>query len=131
MDGIHFSFVTTAFHDDDDARAERVNETVGGHALAVWLAGRLKAAGRAVSDPWGEDHGYAFDIRDGGRVYLCTCSIEDDEATEREAHVLVTLHRSLWDRLSGRNALGVDDALAGAVETLLASSSEIAKLSRD
>lgn len=131
MNALHFTFMTAAFHDGAEARTERVNESVGGQALAVGLSGRLKDVDHTASTPWVEDHGCAFDIRDGQRLYLCTGSIEDDDATQREAHVLLTLSRSLWDRVSGRNILAAQDAVAGAIGAVLASNGDVAELSRE
>ena len=131
MNGAHFTFMTSAFVDDEEARALRVNEAVGGHALAGWLAAALRAEGLAAGDPWVEDHGWDFDIRAADRTYLCTCSIEDDEAESRQAHVSVTLSRGAWDRLTGRNRFEVADAVAAAIEGALRRAAEVAGLEKE
>jgi hypothetical protein len=131
MNGAHFSFTTTAFVDSAEAVAERVNAEIGGHALATWLAGALREAGIQAGEPWVEDHGWDFDIRDGTRLYLCACAIEEDGAASREGHVSVDLHRSMADRLLGRNTLAPDDRVVGRVREILGSAPGIARLAKD
>ena len=121
MDGAHFTLAVDGFEDEAASRAERVNEDIGGHALAAWLSERLTAKGHAGSRPWVEDHGWAFDISHEGRVYLCTCSIDESEPGPREAHVSIDLMRGLKDRLFGRNRMAGDDRVVAAVRDLLAS----------
>ncbi len=130
MNGAHFSFNSSGFVDADDSRALRVNEAIGGHALSLWLGTALGRDGLTVSDPWVEDHGWEFDIRDDERVYLCTCSIEEDGAHWREGHVTLTLTQSLFDRLRGRNAFDGSDKVARAVADALGASCEIIDLER-
>ena len=121
MDHSHFCLSVDGFDDDAASRAERVNEEIGGHALAVWLAEALKSRGIATGTPWVEDHGWAFDISCDDRVYLCTCSIDEGEPGPREAHVSIDLRRSLTDRLFGRNHMTTDDAVAAATRDVLTS----------
>ncbi len=121
MDHSHFCLSVDGFEDDASSRAERINEEIGGNALAVWLAEALKARGIVAGTPWVEDHGWALDISRDGRVYLCTCSIDEGEAGPREAHVSIDLRRSLSDKLLGRNRMTADDAVATAVRDILAS----------
>lgn len=130
MNGVCFAFMTAAFVDDETSRAERVNEAIGGYALAKWLSSALRAEGLEAGEPWVEDHGWDFDVRAGERVYLCVCSIEDAEASTRAAFVSVDLTRSVWDRLKGRNAFDQADAVAATVERLLLRSTEISSLEK-
>jgi hypothetical protein len=111
MNGLHIVFETSEFVDDAASRAARVNETVGGAALATWLAEEARAAGLPAVTPWVEDHGWDFAIATDAGTYLCVCSVEDDEngAPVREAHVSVSKDRSIWDRLQGRNKVAKDD----------------------
>lgn len=131
MNGVHFAFVTAAFIDGPGARAERVNEMIGGQALAAWLSGALRAEGLGADEPWPEDHGWDFGIRSGDRTYLCVCSIEDDPSSTREAHVSLALSRSTWDRLKGRNKFEPADPVAATIERLLTGSPDIAELSKE
>lgn len=131
MNGVYFAFVTAAFIDGPDARAERVNEAIGGQALAAWLSSALRSDGLEADQPWPEDHGWDFGIRSGERIYLCVCSIEDDPSSTREAHVSLALSRSAWDRLKGRNKLEPADPVAASIERILAAAPDIAELSKD
>lgn len=125
MDFSHFCLAVDDFEDDPAARAERINEEIGGHALAAWLAGALRTQGIKTGAPWVEDHGWAFDISNEGRVYLCTCSIDESEPGPREAHVSIDLKRSVSDKLFGRNRMTADDAICRAVRDTLANDSRL------
>ncbi|MDX2155612.1 MAG: hypothetical protein SFW09_03795 [Hyphomicrobiaceae bacterium] len=131
MDGTHFSFMTKAFADSPEAVEQRVNAEIGGHALAVWLSGALRAGGLEAGEPWVEDHGWDFDIQDGKRVYLCVCTIEDSDSDHREGHVTLDLRRSLSDRLLGRNRHLPGDPVVEKVWHLLSQAREIEQLARD
>lgn len=121
MNGMHFSLrVHGGFEDDGASRALRVNAAIGGHALATWLSKCLRDQGLHASEPWVEDHGWDFDMTDGGRLYLCACVIEDAPPGEQEAFVTVDLSRSFTDRVFGRNKFLPEDAVAAAIRACLA-----------
>jgi hypothetical protein len=130
MNGTLFSFTTTGFVDSDEGRAMRPNDNIGGDALAQWLAGTLQETGITVSEPWFEDHGSVFSISDGGRTYVCACSIEEDGSDPREGHVVLELKQSFMDRLRGRSVFSATDAVARALEQALAQSAEITGLEK-
>lgn len=115
----HFTFATTTFDDSADVRAQTVNGIVG-HTLAAWLAVELRQLGFVVSEPWAEDHGWDFDIGHDGARYLCACSLVNGDALPHEGHVSLQKHRTLMDKFKGRNRYGSDDAVAGAIRSILA-----------
>ena len=125
----HFSFQTSSFTDSEDDLAENVNG-IAGKALAQWLAARLGAAGLDASEVWAEDHGWDFSVMRGETKYLCACSIEADEET-REAHVSLAKHRSLMDRMRGRNAYAADDPVVDAIRSALAGNPDVANLASE
>ncbi len=126
----HFSFETSAFDDSAEVRSETVNGIVG-HSLATWLANELKAAGFAASDIWAEDHGWDFAITHAGVKYHCACSLATEDGAPFEGHVAVAKRRSLWDRLTGRNAYTKDDPVAAEILAVLQRSADVAKLAAE
>jgi flagellar basal body rod protein FlgF len=119
LSGVHLSFQTSGFQDDADSRAQRINDSVGGHALATWLSDEVRSAGLEASDPWVEDHGWDFSVSADGAKYLCVCSIEDSEAPTRDAHVSIDKHRSFLDRLRGRGKASRDDRVIAAIRAAI------------
>ncbi len=130
----HFVFQTAGFIDSSETLAENING-IGGHALALYLIGRLKQAGMDVSEVWPEDHGWDFSVNEGAAKYLVSCSLEreGEEAgeggtQETEAHVSLTKFRSMTDKLFGRNAFANDDGVAHALHEALAASPDAKEL---
>lgn len=123
-----FWFRTSGFVDDPAAVAARVNETIGGDALATWLSGALRKSGVEAGAPFAEDHGYDFSIARDSRNYLCVCHIGEDGEVERDGAVSVTQMRSLKDRLFGARKPLAHDPLADIVFRLLAAHPEIGGL---
>jgi hypothetical protein len=131
MDGWLFWFRTRGFVDDAASIAARVNENIGGEALAGWLSGALRDKGIDASEPWAEDHGYDFSIAAGGRKYLCVCHIEEEGAEERDGAVSLTQIRSMKDRLFGANKVDAGDPLGDTVYQQLAQHAEVSVLRRE
>lgn len=130
MVSAHFSFETRAFLDTNEVLAQNVN-SIHGHSLAEWLSRDLQAAGLLTSEVWAEDHGWDFSITFNGATYLCACSLATDGDPPFEGHVAIAKHRSLFERLTGRNAFTADDAVAGRILDILRRSPDVAKLTVD
>lgn len=116
MSGNLFRIITTDFKDDPATLQRNVNG-LGGHALACWLIAGLNKAGCRAGEDWPEDHGWDFSIEHEGATYLCVCCIEPDQP--EAGTVIIDKHRSLMDRLLGRNKLAPDDRVTHTVERLL------------
>ena len=130
MPNAHFSFETRAFLDTDEVLAQNVNG-IHGHALASWLSRDLRAAGLVTSEVWAEDHGWDFSVTFNSAAYLCSCSLATDGDPPFEGHVALAKHRSLFERLTGRNGFATDDAVAGRILDILRRSPDVAKLTAD
>ncbi len=118
---ISFDFITAAFEDDEPSRAQRINEHIGGAALATWLAAHLRVAGFDAATPFAEDHGWDFSIKTASGTYLCACSIDDDQDEDRTAFVTIG---------KGRAKLPDDDAVAVAVDRILQAHGAITQIGR-
>ena len=124
----HFSFKTTAFDDPPTIRESTVNGIVG-HALATWLAAAVRTSGFTASEPWSEDHGWDFSIVHDDAKYLCVCSIDTEGDAPYEAHVSVSRHLSLWQRLTSKAPAG-PDPVVDAIGKTLAASRDVSGLER-
>ncbi|MFM1814428.1 MAG: hypothetical protein RLZ98_1123 [Pseudomonadota bacterium] len=126
----HFVFRTRGFIDSPEVLADNVNG-ISGHALASWLAGATAKHGFLATEVWPEEHGWAVELSRDGQTYLATCSIESDEADLAEAHVCLTKHRSVWERVRGRSAFEKSEAVVGHIQAALESSVDVEGLSLD
>lgn len=108
---------------DFDASKEEPNpiNPIAGQALLVWLRAKLEAAGCAVTVPSAEDWGWYVDVEHSGASYLLGASgdAEARAAEDVEWAIQIDRHRTLRDRLMGRNRLPADDPLSSLVERIV------------
>lgn len=109
-------FDTEEFVDSQAERDERINENIGGAALAKWLASSLRGVGMEVVDPWAEDHGWDFNVAEAVANYTIVCTIEDETGDPRSACVQVHKAGSFWRR---QPPLGSDDPVLQKIVSLL------------
>lgn len=106
-----------------DPRAEPENpiNPIAGHALLVWLRAALRDRGVECGEPDAEDWGWYFDASSHGATYLVGASGDPEPTSDGVIDWTIQLHRhrSLSDKLSGRNAHAADDALTSLVERLI------------
>jgi hypothetical protein len=114
MQSVILWFPTEEFVDSDEDRADRINENIGGAALAKWLSGEMRGADTAVTEPWAEDHGWDFELKLGSTTYMIVCTIEDLDP--REACVQVHLVKP---RRSATGLLDRADAVVGKIADLI------------
>lgn len=106
-------FATEDFVDSDEEREQRVNEDIGGAALAKWLSTELQAKGLRASAPWPEDHGWDFSVESTQGAYAIVCTIEDGADEERQACVQIHLGKP------GRAALQSADPVLRQIIAML------------
>ena len=118
------SFTTSRF----DVRAERPNSInpFAGQSVLNWLRGELANEGFQSTEPDTEDWGWYMDVHGASGSYMVGASADDDpDGDDVEWLVQVHKHRSMTDKLFGRNVLADDDRLVGAIETLVRSDSRM------
>lgn len=120
------TFRSTGF----DPRAEPANpiNPIAGHALLVWLVDSLRTVGYEGGAPDAEDWGWYCDVTGPGAAYMLGASgeAEADGTTPIEWTVQIHRHRSLKDKLFGRNRHLPNDPLTALVERLLRADSGFA-----
>lgn len=122
------SFTTSRF----DIAAEKPNpiNPIAGQSVLLWLKAELLRAGYQVTEPDTEDWGWYMDVHDGGAAYLVGASA-DVEALPApvEWTVQVHKHRSMTDKLLGRNRMTGDDPLSALIERLVRADSTLQQVS--
>jgi hypothetical protein len=117
MDAIVIRF-TTSFFDVSKERPNDINP-IYGESLLVWLAEKLKGQ-VAVPAPQTEDWGWYVDIDWGGRHYMLGASSDDYEIDGKREWVLqVVKHRTLKERLLGKEKMSPQDECAAHLRQLL------------
>ena len=118
------SFRTARF----DAAAETPNpiNPIAGESVLTWLRAELAKAGYATTEPSAEDWGWYMDVKRDADAYLVGASADPDgTAASLEWFVQVHKHRSLKDKLLGRNKMTVDDPLSALIERVVRADSQI------
>src|SRR5262249_43738850 len=117
MDATVIRFTTGLF----DVAKERPNQInpIPGESLLLWLAEKLKGQ-VAVPVPLTEDWGWYVDIHWNGRAYMLGASAsEEDENRQREWVLQIVKHRTLKERLLGKERMTAEDECAAYLRQLL------------
>ena len=118
------SFTTTRF----DISTEKPNpiNPIAGQSVLLWLKAELLLANYRVTEPDTEDWGWYMDVKDGTAAYLVGASADaDPQPRPVEWTVQVHKHRSMTDRLLGRNTMAADDPLFALIERLVRADSTL------
>ena len=121
------SFTTDRF----DVSKEPPNPVnpIAGRSVLVWLREELAKAGYRSTEPDTEDWGWYIDVEDGGASYLVGASGDAEAAgPDVEWVVQVHKHRSLADKLLGRNKMDADDGLFALIEKIVGSETGIERV---
>lgn len=113
-----FTFVTKRF----DPAKEMANEInpIAGEGVLNWLRQELKAHGLELSAPATEDWGWYCDLEHGGAKYMVGASGEPEDGNPDVGWtVQLDKHRTMKEKLFGRNKLSDDDYVSMAVERLV------------
>ncbi|MBC7779839.1 MAG: hypothetical protein H7125_06985 [Proteobacteria bacterium] len=104
-------FTTASF----DIAAERPNpiNPIAGVSLLLWLRSQVPAE-LEMSEPDAEDWGWYASVRWKGRAYLigATAADEEEEGGRREWMLQIDKHRSVTEKLMGREKMTEHDECA-------------------
>ena len=112
------SFKTARF----DVSKETPNpiNPIAGQSVLNWLREELSNAQYKVTEPATEDWGWYIDVQGDGASYLVGASADAEDASpDVEWVVQVHKHRTVKDKLLGRNKMTADDPLAALVERIV------------
>jgi hypothetical protein len=111
------SFRTALF----DASREKPNDInpIAGQSVLFWLRDQLVKLQYRVTEPDTEDWGWYIEVQGDDGSYLVGASAEADAMPPLEWVVQVHKHRSLKDKIFGRNKMAADDPLSMLIEQLV------------
>ena len=122
------SFATARF----DVSSEKPNpiNAIAGQSVLLWLREELLKAQYRVTEPDTEDWGWYMDVEGADGSYLVGASGDAGEPTPTvEWVVQVHKHRSIKDKVLGRNTMGADDPLFALIERLVRADNSIEQVS--
>jgi len=117
-----------------DVMAETPNPTnpIAGQSVLRWLRAELGKAQYVATEPDTEDWGWYIDVTGNDGSYLVGASADAHGSTpEVEWVIQVHKHRSMKDKLLGRNTMAMDDALVALIERIVRGDSQISEVSVD
>lgn len=94
---------------------------LAGESLLNWLRGKLSATNCETTKPATEDWGWYIDVKAFGSSYLVGASADAHEpvVADVEWALQIHKHRSLMEKVRGKNKLAGDDPLSALIEKLL------------
>jgi hypothetical protein len=115
----HLITFTTARFDPASEPANPINP-IAGQLVLAWLQEGLTKAGYRTTEPDTEDWGWYIDVADAQGSYLVGASGDGGGAgTDVEWVIQIHRHRSMMDRVLGRNRLVTDDPLLACIEAIV------------
>ena len=121
-------FTTSAF----DVTRERKNpiNPIYGESLLLWITQQIR--GRiAIAHPAPEDWGWYADIDWNGRAYMLGAAAMDEEDGQREWVLQIVKHRTLKERLLGREKMRAEDECAAFFRKLVEAEPRFSSVSVD
>ena len=115
-----------------DVSAETPNpiNPIAGEGLLKWIREKLAGTLYTATEPEAEDWGWYMDVGGGGSSYLVGASGEPEPpATTIDWTIQVHKHRSLRDRLTGKNKTASDDPFLVLLESFLRGESDFRDIS--
>ena len=92
-----------------------INDTCFGEDVAAWLRDKLLALGISATVPDQEDWGWYIEATYAGAIYFIGVGgNQQPGASDKNAgewRIMIERHRSVWDKLTGKNTITPNDAL--------------------
>lgn len=123
------TFRTSRF--DISKEAPNPTNPIFGRSVLMWLRGELAKVRYETTEPASEDWGWYMDAEGPGGAYLVGASGEADGAAEVEWAIQIHKHRSLKEKLLGRNRMTADDPLSAAIERIVRADTALEQVTVD
>jgi hypothetical protein len=106
---------------------------IAGQSVLTWLRDELAKAEYRATEPGAEDWGWYIDVSGAGATYLVGASAEVEGSSVPTIDWLIQVHkhRSLKEKLLGRNAMAVNDPLTTLLERIVRADPAIANVAVD
>jgi hypothetical protein len=96
-----------------------INASCFGEDVARWLRGKLNESGLKVIEPDQEDWGWYIEAELGESHYFIGIGGNADESSNNpnqgEWRIMIEKHRSVWEKLSGKNKMSDKDEMMGLI----------------
>ena len=116
-----------------EPRDHFINPECFGDDVAAWLAAELTARGFPTTEPGQEDWGWYVEVTTGPDCYFvgvgCTGATDADPA-KGEWRLMVEKHRTLWQKLTGKNQPAADEPIFAELERILVSNRDVTNVRR-
>jgi hypothetical protein len=113
----------TARFNLSEVKEHFINDCCFGEDLAAWLQGRLNSKGMHALEPYQEDWGWEFSVKDSlGSYYVGVGGNGAEDALNKdqgEWRVMISKRRSLWSILTGKNKLSVNEQIISSIRKIL------------
>ncbi len=100
-----------------------INSCCFGEDLAAWLRGKLLEQGIATIKPGQEDWGWYIESTLGGNSYFIGIGGTAEESAPNPNwgrwRIMVEKHRSLWEKLRGKNKTSLNDPIFEVIRKIL------------
>ena len=99
-----------------------INDCCYGDDLAAWLRGKLAEMSIEATQPGQEDWGWYLDVRHNGNSYFVGIggNAQDETSGNRgEWRLMVEKHRSLMERLLGKNRLAGNEDIIKILQRII------------
>jgi hypothetical protein len=106
-----------------------INDCCYGDDAARWIVARLRLRGLTVTEPDQEDWGWYFDAQFNQADYFVGVGGNADDAAASgnrgEWRLMIQKHRTLWERISGRNQLSEHDEFLAILKHIVVSEPDL------
>jgi hypothetical protein len=106
-----------------ETKAHFINACCFGDDLAAWLRGKLLERGVPTIEPGQEDWGWYIESKLGGNSYFIGIGGAVEESAPHpnlgEWRIMIEKHRSLWEKLSGKNKISLNDPIFAVIRNVL------------
>jgi hypothetical protein len=119
----HDILFETARFNISEVKQHFINDCCFGEDLAGWLKDRLKARNMEAKEPYQEDWGWEFSVRDSVRSYYIGVggnAVQGAADENRgEWRLIVSKRRPLWDKLMRKNKISAQEAILSSILSIL------------
>jgi hypothetical protein len=104
---------------------------IAGQGVLNWLKGRLNSTPWNATTPDTEDWGWYIYVKNEGTSYMVGASGEVGETPTLDWIIQIHKHRSLMEKLTGRNKMTEEDPLSRLIENFVRSAPDFTNIEVD
>jgi hypothetical protein len=125
----------TARFNLSQAKPHFINDNCFGDDAAAWLRDKLLSLGIPTIEPAQEDWGWYIEATHAGSSYFIGIGGNPQTGAPHknagEWRIMIEKHRSLWEKLSGKNKLAPDEAILSIIRSVVAHEPDFSNVQND